>query len=58
MDLRWLLVILMSLFVLAFIWRDMSGTGNMPWTKCKESLFTQVITGKCTLRFEADTIAS
>ena len=58
MDLRWLLVILMSLFVLAFIWRDMSGMGNMPWTNCKETLFIQVITGKCTLRFEADTIAS
>ncbi len=58
MDLRWLLVILMSLFVLAFIWRDISGMGDRPWTKCKESLFSQVITGKCTLRFEADTLAS
>ena len=58
MDLRWLLIILMSLFVLGFIWRDMSGMGDMPWTKCKESLFTQVITGKCTLRFKADAIAS
>tara|TARA_B100000575_G_C22732779_1_gene439135 strand:+ start:177 stop:434 length:258 start_codon:yes stop_codon:yes gene_type:complete len=58
MDLRWLLVILMSLFVLAFIWRDMSGMGDMPWTKCKESLFTQVIKGECTLRFEADSLVS
>ena len=58
MDLRWLLIILMSLFVIAFMWRDMSGMADMSWTKCKESLFTQVIKGKCTLRFEADTIPS
>ena len=52
MDLRWLLVILMSLIVIAVIWRDMNGMGNMPWTKCKESLFTQVTTGSahCALR--------
>ncbi|MBT5574093.1 hypothetical protein OAM77_02960 [Alphaproteobacteria bacterium] len=58
MDLRWLLIILMSLFVIAFMWRDMSGMADMSWTKCKESLFTQVIKGECTLRFEADTIPS
>ena len=58
MDLRWLLIILMSLLMIGFIWRDMGGMGEMHWTKCKESLFTQVIIGKCTLRFEVDTIAS
>ena len=58
MDLRWLLIILMSLFVLAFIWRDMSGMGDMSWTKCKESLFTQVMTGECTLRFDTNLIES
>ncbi len=58
MDLRWLLIILMSLFVIAFIWRDMSGTSDMSWTKCKESLFTQVMTGECTLRFDTNLIES
>tara|TARA_B100000989_G_scaffold213752_1_gene162425 strand:+ start:542 stop:781 length:240 start_codon:yes stop_codon:yes gene_type:complete len=58
MDLRWLLILLMSLFVVAFIWRDMSGMAEMSWTKCKESLFTQVITGECTLRYQGDTIPS
>ena len=58
MDLRWLLVILMILIVIAVIWRDMNGIGDMPWTKCKESLFTQVTTGECTLRFKADLIPS
>ena len=58
MDLRWLLVLLMSLFVVAFIWRDMSGMAEMSWTKCQESLFTQVITGECTLRYQGDTIPS
>ena len=48
MDLRWLLVLLMSLFVLAFIWRDMSGMADMSWTKCKESLFEQVVFKNCT----------
>ena len=37
---------------------DMNGMGDMPWTKCKESLFTQVTTGECTLRFKADLIPS
>ena len=58
MDLRWLLVLLMSLFVLPFIWQDMSGMVDMSWTKCKESLFTQVITGECTLRYQGDSIRS
>ena len=48
----------MSLIVIAVIWRDMNGMGDMPWTKCKESLFTQVTTGECTLRFKADLIPS
>ena len=58
MDLRWLLVVLISLFVLAFIWRDMSGMADMSWTKCKESLFTQVIIGECTLRYQGGSIPS
>ena len=58
MDLRWLLVLLMSLFVLAFIWRDLSGMADMSWTKCKESLFTQVIKGECTLRYQDDSLPS
>ena len=58
MDLRWLLVLLMSLFVLAFIRRDMSGMADMSWTKCKESLFTQVIKGECTLRYQGDSLPS
>jgi hypothetical protein len=36
----------------------MSGMADMSWTKCKESLFTQLITGECTLRYQGDSIPS
>ena len=49
-DLRWVWVILLVLFAVAYIWRDVSGVGNPDWMKCKESLATQMFTGSCTLR--------
>ena len=49
-DSRWIWVILLILLALAFLWRDMSGIGAPDWTKCKESLATQMFTGNCTLR--------
>lgn len=50
-DFRWVWVILLALMVVAYIWRDTSGAGDPSWTRCKESLATQIFTDKCTLRY-------
>ncbi len=54
----WILLALITVLSLAAIWRDSQGMPAPSWTMCKESLFTQVFTGDCTLRFNGPTTAS
>ena len=56
MNTRWILVILLTAMMIALIWRnEMSGMTDPSWTKCKESLLVQTLTGRCTPRYEGDT---
>ena len=56
MNTRWILVILLTVMLLALIWRnEMSDMADPSWTKCKESLLVQTLTGSCTLRYEGKT---
>lgn len=56
MNLRWIFIALFTVLAIAIIWRnEFSGAAAPSWTKCTESLLEQVLTSKCTLRFEADT---
>lgn len=54
----WILAILLTILVLANIWQQSSGQATDRWELCKESLVTQIFTGKCTLRFENPKLAS
>ena len=54
----WILLALVAALSVAAIWRDQQGLPAPSWTNCKESLFTQVFTGNCTLRFKGDTTPS
>jgi hypothetical protein len=54
----WILLALITVLSLAAIWRDSQGMPAPSWTMCKESLFTQVFTGDCTLRFNGPTTVS
>ena len=59
MNTRWILVILLTVMMVAIIWRnEMSDIANPGWTKCKESLLVQTLTGKCSLRHESETRSS
>ena len=52
MNLRRLIFGLIGVFLIATNYRnEMSGAGDPPWTRCKESLVVQIFTGDCTLRF-------
>jgi len=52
MNFRWIIFGLIGVFLVATICRnEMSGAGDPPWTRCKESLVVQIFTGDCTLRF-------
>ena len=52
MNFRWIIFGLIGVFLVATIYRnEMSGAGDPPWTRCKESLVVQIFTGDCTLRF-------
>ena len=56
MNARWILVILLTIMMIAIIWRnEMSDMDTPGWTKCKESLLVQTLTGKCSLRHEGKT---
>ena len=52
MNFRWIIYGLIGVFLVATIYRnEMSGAGDPPWARCKESLVVQIFTGDCTLRF-------
>ena len=48
----WVLLGLLALLSIGTIWRHESGMPTPQHQLCKESLFTQVVTGECTLRFD------
>ncbi len=48
----WILAILLTILALASIWQDSVGARTERWKLCKESLVSQIFTGKCTLVFE------
>ena len=51
----WILLVLVVALSLTAIWREQQGLPAPSWTHCKESLFTQVFTGNCTLRLKGET---
>ena len=54
-DRRWIWVGLMAMLALAVIWRgEFSNSGEPSWTRCKESLFEQMTSGNCTLRYQGE----
>jgi hypothetical protein len=50
----WILLGLLAALSIATIWRDESGMPAPQHRMCKESLFTQIFTGACTLRFNGE----
>ena len=54
----WILLGLLAALSIASIWRDESGMPATQHRLCKESLFTQIFTGTCTLRFKGETTPS
>ena len=46
----WILAGLMAMLSLAMIYREESGMPVPDYVKCKESLVTQIVSGKCTER--------
>ena len=48
----WILAALLAVLSIATIWHSESGQPDPKWTLCKESLFVQVFTGACTLKFD------
>ena len=48
----WILLGLLALLSIGTIWRQESGMPAPKYQMCKESLFSQVVTGACTLRFD------
>jgi hypothetical protein len=48
----WILLGLLAVLSIGTIWRQESGMPTPQHQMCKESLFTQVMTGACTLRFD------
>ena len=48
----WILLSLLAILSIGTIWRHESGMPTLQHQMCKESLFTQVVTGACTLRFD------
>ena len=56
MNMRWLIYLLLTGLIVATIWRyDFSDRADPSWTKCKESLLIQTLTGNCTLKYEGET---
>jgi len=53
MNFRWLIFALIGVLLAATIYRnEMTNAGDLKWTRCKESLFIQVFTDACTLRYQ------
>ena len=50
----WIFLGLLAALSIATIWRDQSGMQAPKHRMCKESLFTQIVTGACTLRFDGE----
>jgi hypothetical protein len=50
----WILLGLLAALSIASIWRDESGMRAPQHRMCKESLFTQIVTGACTLRVNGE----
>ena len=50
----WILLGLLAILSIGSIWRQGSGMPTPQHLVCKESLFTQVVTGACTLRFNGE----
>jgi hypothetical protein len=50
----WILLGLLAALSIATIWRDSTGMPTPQHRMCKESLFTQIFTGACTLRFSGE----
>ena len=46
----WILAVLISILVIASIYREQSGMKMPDHLKCKESMFEQMLTDKCTPR--------
>ena len=50
----WILLDLLAILSIGTIWRQELGLPTRQHVMCKESLFTQVVTGACTLRFDGE----
>ena len=50
----WILLGLLVILSIGTIWRQETGEPTPQHLLCKESLFTQVVTGACTLRFNGE----
>ena len=50
----WILLGLLAILSIGIIWRQETGMPTPQHLMCKESLFTQVVTGACTLRFNGE----
>ena len=50
----WILLGLLVILSIGTIWRQETGMPTPQHLTCKESLFTQVVTGACTLRFNGE----
>ena len=50
----WILLGLLAALSIASIWRDEAGMPAPQHRMCKESLFTQIVTSACTLRFDGE----
>ena len=51
----WILLGLLAILSIGTIWRQETGMPTPQHLMCKESLFTQVVTGACTLRLNEET---
>ena len=50
----WILLGLLAILSIGTIWRQETGMPTPQHLMCKESLFTQVVTGACTLRLNEE----
>ena len=50
----WILLGLLAILSIGTIWRQETGMPTPQHLLCKESLFTQVVTGACTLRLNEE----
>ena len=50
----WILLGMLAILSIGTIWRHEAGMPIPQHQMCKESLFSQVVTGKCTTRFKGE----